>query len=174
MSLPLPPSADDATFVVRSSHQVWHVRWHGATHLPGGSDHGASAICVIEDGRVLLVSRDAVLWGFPGGRPEQDESPQQTLAREVREEAGADVVSATLLGYTASHCVVGVQAGTTLVRSFWIARVMLLPWRPAFEIEHRKLFSPDDVEAILARSHPDGSAPLLIRAFRAAMAIEGN
>ena len=174
MSLPLPPSADDAPIVVRSNHQVWRVRWHGATHLPGGTNHGASAICVTKDGRVLLVSRDAVLWGFPGGRPEHDETPPQTLAREVREEAGADVVSAILLGYTASHCVAGVQAGTTLVRSFWIAHVTLLPWRPAFEIEHRKLFRPGDVEAIIDRSHPDGSAPLLVRAFRAAMEIEGS
>ena len=174
MSLPLTPAADGAALVVRSNQQVWHVRWHGAMPRPSGSDHGASAICVSKHGRVLLVSRDAVLWGLPGGRPEHDETPRQTLAREIREEAGADVVSATLLGYSVSHCVAGAQAGTTLVRSFWRARVTLLPWRPAYEIAHRQIFSPGDVEAILARSHPDGSAPLLVRAFRAAMAIAGH
>lgn len=163
------PLSNTAPIVVRSNGQVWHAAWHNTTHPPPGTNHGAAAICVVNDGRVVLVSRDGVLWGLPGGQPDPGETPEQALAREVLEEAEADVVTARLLGFTSGACVEGPQQGTVLVRSFWRATVTLRPWQPRFEMTHRQLVAPEEVEAILVRSHPDGSAPLLVHAYQEAM-----
>ncbi len=54
------------------------------------------AICIVQnaDDALLLVKRSAHrdfnpnLWGFPGGHIEDNESPQETAWRELREEIG--------------------------------------------------------------------------------------
>lgn len=53
-----------------------------------------SACALVDaDGRVLLAQRPegkqlAGLWEFPGGKVEADESPEETLIRELKEEIG--------------------------------------------------------------------------------------
>ena len=48
---------------------------------------------------VLLVQRDAPrLWELPGGSMLPEETPEQTVIREVREEAGLEVMVVELLG----------------------------------------------------------------------------
>lgn len=54
-----------------------------------------AAAVVIEGDRVLLTQRPggthlAGAWEFPGGKLEQDESPQAALVRELREELGVE------------------------------------------------------------------------------------
>ncbi len=51
---------------------------------------------VIQDGHVLVARRKAGshlagLWEFPGGKLEPGESPEECLARELREELGVSV-----------------------------------------------------------------------------------
>ena len=57
---------------------------------------------VVEDGRVLLARRAHTpwhgLWGSPGGFCEIGEHPADTVVREVREEAGHEVVVTDYLG----------------------------------------------------------------------------
>ena len=56
-----------------------------------------SAVALIDtDGRVLLNQRPASksmagLWEFPGGKIEKNESPNECIIREVREELGVDI-----------------------------------------------------------------------------------
>lgn len=57
-----------------------------------------------EGGRYLITQRPPtsslpLLWEFPGGRVEEDESDEEALARELREEMGIDV----LIGEEAMH-----------------------------------------------------------------------
>jgi 8-oxo-dGTP diphosphatase len=69
------------------------------------------AACVLIDaaGRVLIARRPegramAGLWEFPGGKLEAGESPEDALARELREELGIDVSRACLAPFVfASH-----------------------------------------------------------------------
>jgi ADP-ribose pyrophosphatase YjhB (NUDIX family) len=91
------------------------------------------------DNQIVLISNDAERWGWPGGRPEGDESWEQTLRREVLEEACATVVDAQLLGFTRGACLTGAERGLVLVRSIWLAWVELMPWEPRFEIAHRRV-----------------------------------
>jgi 8-oxo-dGTP diphosphatase len=54
------------------------------------------AAVVVRDGRVLLSRRPpgkhlAGLWEFPGGKVEENETPDAALAREVREELGLSI-----------------------------------------------------------------------------------
>lgn len=61
--------------------------------------------CVFDEcGRVLLQKRgDSGNWGFPGGAIELGETPENAAIRELKEEAGLDVVVNSLIGiYTDS------------------------------------------------------------------------
>lgn len=62
--------------------------------------HAAVAVIKRADGKVLLAQRPegksyAGWWEFPGGKIEDGETPAQALARELVEELGIHVVSAT-------------------------------------------------------------------------------
>jgi hypothetical protein len=74
-----------------------------------------------------------------GGRPEGDETWEQTLRREIWEETCAIVGDARLLGFSRGECLSGPEKGLTLVRSIWRAEVELRPWEPQFEIAHRRV-----------------------------------
>ena len=55
-----------------------------------------SAALVFRHGRLLITQRPATahlggLWEFPGGKREPDETFEQCLAREIREELGVDI-----------------------------------------------------------------------------------
>jgi len=69
----------------------------------------AAAALVDVDGRVLVQQRPegkamAGLWEFPGGKVEGDETLEQTLIRELKEELDIDVTAACLAPFTfASH-----------------------------------------------------------------------
>ncbi len=138
--------SDGETLRMPAGGQVWDVSWHSAPQAPDGTGHGSSGVCVTRAGLVVLVGNDGDSWGLPGGRPEGDESWAETLRREVSEEACARVVDARLLGFARSECVAGHERGLVLVRSFWRAGVDLCRWEPRFEIAHRRLASPDELQ----------------------------
>jgi 8-oxo-dGTP pyrophosphatase MutT (NUDIX family) len=127
----------------------WQQSWHLPTILPEGKQHGSAGICLVASGDVVVISNDEVSWDFPAGRPEGDEDWEQTLRREVLEEACAVVTNAHLLGFARGRCVEGPEAGRTLVRSIWLARVTLNDWLPQFEIRHRKLVPFDQCISVV-------------------------
>ncbi len=68
----------------------------------GGSRPGAlpvtvKAVCVTEDGRVLLCRNHRDEWELPGGRPNTGELFEDCVVREVREETGLDITVARFL-----------------------------------------------------------------------------
>jgi 8-oxo-dGTP diphosphatase len=69
-----------------------------------------SAVILIDaDDRILLAQRPAGksmagLWEFPGGKVEQDETPEAALVRELQEELGINTKNSCLAPFTfASH-----------------------------------------------------------------------
>ena len=99
--------------------QRWINSWHSSAAVPAGKPHGSAGICVTEAVEVVLISADGTSWDFPAGRPEGSETWEETLRREVLEEACAVVTEARLLGFCRGRCVRGHEAGLVLVRSIW-------------------------------------------------------
>ena len=69
-----------------------------------------AAVALLDaDGRVLLAKRPegksmAGLWEFPGGKLQPEETPEQALVRELKEELGIDTRRSCLAPFTfASH-----------------------------------------------------------------------
>src|SRR5262250_1359638 len=102
---------DNEPFAVRSNGGDWLIVWHTPTAVPVGKPHGANAFCVAPGGGAVLISKDGERWGWPGGRPEGDESWEQTLHREIMEETCSIVRSARLLGFCRGACLSGPVKG---------------------------------------------------------------
>lgn len=160
---------DGQEITVCGSGQEWRVSWHPPLRVPAGTPHGSAGICFTADQSIVLIGPDGDNWGLPGGRPEGKETWEETLRREVQEEACATVRKARLLGFSRSNCVSGSQEGLVLVRAFWQTQVELAKWLPQFEVPFRRIFPSSEVRDALVRSHLDGSAPILLRAFDEAM-----
>jgi 8-oxo-dGTP pyrophosphatase MutT (NUDIX family) len=87
------PARDGEQTRVRSGDQDWLVSWHRPDHEPSGTRHGSAGVCLGPDGALVLISPDGSVWDFPAGRPEGDETDDQTLRREMREEACVEVTA---------------------------------------------------------------------------------
>lgn len=149
-------------FQVETGGQDVLVTWFPAHDVPEGKCHGSAGICVTDNGEVVLITPDGKRWGFPGGRPEGGESWEETLRREVREEACAAVGDAKLLGFSRGECIRGHEKGLVLVRAFWLAKVQLQQWAPEPDTLARRLVPPTDV---LSALEPDVFGPLHHRAL---------
>src|SRR6266542_1671044 len=120
-----------------------------------GVPHGAEGVCVTPGGDIVVISPDGTIWDLPAGRPEPGENGEQTLRREMDEEACATVTGTRLLGFTRGQCVTGPDRGRVLVRSVWRADVELRPWEARFEIADRRVVAPAAVtDALSLGSHP--------------------
>jgi ADP-ribose pyrophosphatase YjhB (NUDIX family) len=135
---------DGQELQIQTNGQKWIIAWRPPPKAPAGQAHGAAGVCITSNSEIVLVSSDGTTWDLPAGRPEGDETWEQTLRREMREEACATVVNTRLLGFCRSHCIEGTEAGLVLVRSFWRAQVVLDTWEPAFEIGYRRVMPVAD------------------------------
>lgn len=122
------------------------------------------------EGGVVLISNDGERWGWPGGRPDGDESWEQTFRREILEETCAVVGDARLLGFCRAVCLTGPEQGLVLVRSVWRAEVELMPWEPRFEIAHRLVVRATELLAHLWIE--EGFEPMYHRALAEAELME--
>ncbi|HEY3690473.1 MAG TPA: NUDIX hydrolase [Pseudonocardiaceae bacterium] len=61
---------------------------------------------LVRDGRVLLVRNERDEWELPGGRIEDNETPEHTVTREISEEAGLPVTVAEILDSWMYHITV--------------------------------------------------------------------
>lgn len=155
-------AADGEEIVCHASGQEWLVSWHRPDLEPTGKRHGSAGVCLF-DLNVILVSGDGTRWDLPGGRSEEGETWEETLHREVFEEACATVQTARLLGYARGRCVRGREAGLVLVRSLWIADVVLADWTPTHEMLHRRLVPVAEVLQQITIEH--GYFPIYRRAL---------
>jgi 8-oxo-dGTP pyrophosphatase MutT (NUDIX family) len=143
-----PAHAPGATEVFDAYNEVRLVvrrlRSNETSDAPRGSSYG---LCVTADGDAVLVNEDGrPAWGLPGGRPEAGETPDETLAREVVEEACARVLDAELLFATEDTFLDTERAVThRFATSIYWARVALEPWEPRFEKTARHLVPLADI-----------------------------
>jgi len=148
-SEPLPAGADE---VYDAYNEVRLVMRAVDGAPPGEAPRGSSyAVCVTADGDTVLVNEDGrPAWGLPGGRPEPGESAEETLTREVLEEACARVVEHELL-LTSCDSFLDTERRVTArceTPIYW-ARVELDAWAPQFEKTARHLVPIADLATVL-------------------------
>jgi 8-oxo-dGTP pyrophosphatase MutT (NUDIX family) len=55
-------------------------------------------LCFDKAGKLMII-KTTKNWCLPGGKPENEETPEETLIREVNEEASIEIENITPLGY---------------------------------------------------------------------------
>ena len=150
---------------------TWKVSLHPPDERPEGASHGSEAVCMLNDTETVLVRSTSGRLNTPGGRGEDGESSEETMIREVREEACAEVTSWQLLGYARSECLEGDRPGHVMVRDMYLAHVQLRPWECVTdETMERLIVQLDDLPQLMAVDLPgmdDFSAELVALANRA-------
>jgi ADP-ribose pyrophosphatase YjhB (NUDIX family) len=110
------------------------------------SEPTACAVCVDDQGRVLLARRAGEVfdgyWDLPGGFLEEGEHPLDALRRELLEETGLVVEPGDLLGIWMDRYGDDEGAPATL-NLYWTARVVSGDQRPADDVSELRWFAPD-------------------------------
>ena len=55
-------------------------------------------VCFTKKGKVLIIQSKNNNWMIPGGTPEKNETPAETLAREIDEEASVEIEASQIIG----------------------------------------------------------------------------
>jgi 8-oxo-dGTP pyrophosphatase MutT (NUDIX family) len=124
----------------------------------------ALGICFTPDSRIVLVTWNGKDWTLPGGTIEPGETLEQTLAREVLEEASARVQECAYIGCQRVEPLDGDRIPFFQTR-FW-ARVELDAFAPTHEMTARRLVAPGDFLASLFWGRERTAALILERGLR--------
>lgn len=104
----------------------------------------AYGLCFTQEGQLALVSNDGIEWNLPGGHPEEAESLEQALIREVWEEACGRVTRCQYLGSQRAEDPQNPEGLPVYYQARYWARVELEDFRPQFERRHRRLIVPSE------------------------------
>lgn len=140
---------------------VWGLVKEVARHLLRRPVTGLAAFARVPDGRVVLIRRgDTGGWALPGGTLEWGETFRTSLARELREEAGVELLEAgEVLGVYSDPKRDPRFHAVTIVVAARVSEPREAPMNP-LEITEVKLFRDDELPAEL--SH--GMTDMLVRA----------
>jgi 8-oxo-dGTP diphosphatase len=117
----------------------------------------ATAIIILPENKILLIKRTTPpfigFWALPGGRSEPEETVEQTVIREVKEETGLDVQIVRKVGEYREK---GTQAGQQYdyyPACFLVKKLGGEIRKQGSEISEIKLFNLDELPQVLAFEH---------------------
>jgi len=134
---------------------MWEGRTLTATWLPApfmpalDQVTQASGVCFTGSGKIVLVAGHAGKWALPGGHVEPGETLEQTLAREVLEEACATVTQSEYLGAQEVIDPDNPTGSRAYYQARFWARVELKRFEPRFERMQRTLIAPSAFQSAL-------------------------
>jgi 8-oxo-dGTP diphosphatase len=121
------------------------------------SGRTATAIIPFPPDKILLIKRATVpfkgYWALPGGRLDPEETVEQTVVREVKEETGLDIAVISKVGEYHEQ---GIQRGVEYdyyPACFLVRIVGGEIMKQESEIEEIKLFSLSELPEVLAFEH---------------------
>lgn len=124
----------------------------------------ALGICFTSDARIVLVTWNDSDWTLPGGTIEPGETLEQTLTREVWEEACARVQACAYIGcQRVDH--LDDDRPVYYQTRFW-AWVELEPFMPAHEMTARRLVRPGEFRDTLLSGRERTAGLILERGLR--------
>ena len=143
----------------------WRVSWFDPPFRPPQTETTqALGICFTHDSQIVLVTWNDTDWTLPGGTIEPGETLEQTLTREVWEEACARVRACAYIGCQRIEHLDDDRPAYYQTR-FW-ARVDLEPFVAAHEMTARVLVSPDQFRDTLFWGRERTAALILERGLR--------
>jgi ADP-ribose pyrophosphatase YjhB (NUDIX family) len=105
----------------------------------------ACAVCVDDDGRILLARRAGEVfngaWDLPGGFVDEDEHPLDCIRRELREETGLDVEPLDFLGVWMDRYSED-ESGPSTLNLYWTAQVVGGDPQAADDVSELRWFAP--------------------------------
>jgi len=176
--MPEPPGPVDAAVgpepVLEVARPAWSVLMAPGWMPPVAEITQALGICFTGDGLVVLVTWDGNKWTFPGGSVESGETLEETLIREVAEEACAIVTASAYLACQHIADPFNTFGLTSFYQTRWWARVTLDPWEPAHEMIGRRLVPPEHVLDVLCWTELAIAGRLLDQAMAAETRYSGK
>jgi 8-oxo-dGTP pyrophosphatase MutT (NUDIX family) len=147
------------------------VRWMPPTFVPPRElTTQAYGVCFTEHRKIVLVTTGDGRWNLPGGRPEQDETLEAALEREVWEEARARVVRSTYIGCQQVEDPDAVEGPAIYYQARFWARVEVYPFKALFETVDRQLVEPSEFLGRLFW----GDVPIARTVFDCGLAVENQ
>ena len=132
------PLQDQTEYAGRRFQVTWESR-----HIlpPRHQITQVSAVCFTADDKILMISKDGTRWNIPGGHPEDGESLEDALRREVWEEACCKIAKPTLLGW---QRVQDLQDGSIHYQMRYCCQAQIMPFNPQHEVNYRKFVNSDN------------------------------
>jgi 8-oxo-dGTP diphosphatase len=147
------PLLDDWTFCPRCREELLHEPQRVECRACGfvayaNPEPTAGAVCVDDEGRILLVRRAAQVfhgaWDLPGGFVTEDEHPLDCVRRELLEETGLEVEPLDFLGVWMDRYSED-ESGPSTLNLYWRARVVGGEPRPADDVSELQWFAPREL-----------------------------
>ena len=103
---------------------------------------------IIENGRILLVCERNGKWSMPGGWCDYDLSPAENTVKEVREEAGLDVVVDRLIAVQDREKHNEPAYAYKIVKIFFLCRAVGGAFSPNLETSDSRWFAEDELPSL--------------------------